>query len=78
MHAWTAPSYGSKVQLTPPADNSKPLDAGGLTRIQQIIGTLLFYGQAINSTLLVALGTLSAAQSKVTKATAQAIAQLLS
>jgi hypothetical protein len=70
MHAWTAPSYGSKVQLTPPADNSKPLDAGGLTRIQQIIGTLLFYGQAINSPLLVALGTLSAAQSKVTKATA--------
>jgi hypothetical protein len=60
-HAWTAPSYSSKVQLTPPADDSEFLDAGGLTRIQQIIGTLLFYGRAINSTLLVALGTLSAA-----------------
>jgi hypothetical protein len=60
-HAWTAPSYGSKVQLTPPADNSEPLDAGGLTGILQIIGTLLFYGRAINSTLLVALGTLSVA-----------------
>jgi hypothetical protein len=72
-HAWTAPSYGSKVQLTPPADNSEPLDAGGLTRIQQIIGTLLFYGRAIDSTLLVALGTLSAAQSKGTAATVQAI-----
>jgi hypothetical protein len=76
-HAWTAPSYGSKVQLTPPADNSEPLDAGGLTRIQRIIGPLLFYGLAINSTLLVALGTLSAAQSKGTAATAQAITQLL-
>jgi len=76
-HAWTAPSYGSKVQLTPPADNSKPLNAGGLTRIQQIIGTLLFYGRAINSTLLVALGTLSGAQSKGTAATAPAITQLL-
>jgi len=75
-HAWTAPSYGSKVQLTPPADNSEQLDAGGLTRIQQIIGTLLFYGHAINSTLLVALGTLSAAQFKGTAA-AQAITQLL-
>jgi len=62
-HAWTAPSYGSKVQLTPPADNSEPLNTGGLTRIQRIIGTLLFYGRAIDSTLLVALGTLSAAQS---------------
>jgi len=76
-HAWTAPSYGSKVQLTAPADNSKPLDAGGLTRIQQIIGTLLFYGRAIDSILLVALGTLLAAQSKQTAATAQAITQLL-
>jgi hypothetical protein len=66
-HAWTAPSYGSKVQLTPPADNSEPLNAGGLTRIQRIIGTLLFYGRAIDNTLLVALGTLSAAQSKEPK-----------
>ena len=41
QHAPTAPSYGSKVQLTSPADDSEPLDAGGLTRIQQIIGTLL-------------------------------------
>ena len=76
-HAWTAPSYGSKVQLTPPADNSEQLDAGGLARIQRIIGTLLFYGRAINSTLVVALGTLSATQSKGTAATAQAITQLL-
>jgi len=76
-HAWTTPSYGSKVQLTQPADDSEPLDAGGLTRIQRIIGTLLFYGRAINSTLLVALGTLSAAQSKGTATTAQAITQLL-
>ena len=76
-HAWTAPSYGSKVQLTPLADDSEPLDAGGLIRIQRIIGTLLFYGRAIDSTLLVALGTLSAAQSKGTAATAQAITQLL-
>ena len=76
-HAWTAFSYGSKVQLTPLADKSKPLNAGGLTRIQQIIGTLLFYGRAIDSTLLVALGTLPAAQSKGTAATAQAITQLL-
>jgi hypothetical protein len=47
----------SPHRLTP----SGFLDAGGLTRIQQIIGTLLFYGRAINSTLLVALRTLSAA-----------------
>jgi len=61
-HAWTA-----KGQLTPPADNSKPLDAGGLTRIQRINGTLLFYGRAINNTQHVALGTLSAARSKEPK-----------
>jgi len=76
-HAWTAPLYAAKVQLTPPANASKPLNAGRLARIQQIIGTLLFYGRAIDNHLLVALGTLSAAQSKGTEATAQAITQLL-
>ena len=73
LHAWTAPSYGSKVQLTPLADNSEPFDAGGLTRIHRHPPV---YGRAINSTLLVALGTLLAAQSKGTAATAKAITQL--
>jgi hypothetical protein len=57
--------------------DSAILPPSKLTRIQEIFGTFLFYGRAINSTMLVALGTISSKQSKGTHATAQAVAQLL-
>ena len=76
-HPWTSINYGAKTQLTAPADTSLPLDKDGVKRLQQIIGTLLFYGRAIDNTMLVALGTLASAQAKGTEATAKACAQLL-
>ena len=76
-HAWTAPNYGAPTQLTAPSDTSAPLDAAGITRLQEVIGTLLYYARAVDSTMLVALGTLASAQAKGTEATAQAITQLL-
>jgi hypothetical protein len=76
-HAWTAPSYGAKVQLTAPPDTTEPLSPAAKTRLQEVIGTLLYYARAIDSTMLVALGTLASAQSQGTKATALAITQLL-
>jgi hypothetical protein len=77
-HAWLAPIYGSKIQqLTPHPDATEPLDRDGKTRIQEIIGVLLFYARAIDSTMLVALGTLASAQSQSTQATALAVTQLL-
>jgi hypothetical protein len=45
--------------------------------LQEIISTLLYYGLAINSNLLTALGTLASAQTNGTKATASACKQLL-
>ncbi len=76
-HAWNRPVYGTHTQLTPPPDTSEPLNAQGLTRLQEIIGVFLYYARAIDSTMLVALGTLASAQSKGTEATAIAITQLL-
>jgi hypothetical protein len=76
-HAWIAPTYGQPTQYTEPEDTSEPLSASGLTRLQEIIGTLLYYARAVDSTMLVALGSLASAQSKGTKATAQAATQLL-
>jgi hypothetical protein len=69
-HSWTPITYGSQPQLTSPADTSSPLDPVGTTRLQEIIDTLLYYARAVDSTMLVALGSLTAA--KTTKATAQA------
>jgi hypothetical protein len=76
-HAWQAPQYGAKIQYTTPDDTSTPLSPTAKTRLQEIIGTLLFYGRAIDSTILIALGTLASAQATGTEATSLAITQLL-
>ena len=65
------PSYGTTMQLTEPADTSPLLDAKGITCLQEVIGTLLYYARAIDSTMLVALRSLASAQMKGTEATAQ-------
>ena len=58
--------YGAAQQLTPTADTSPPLDPKGITRIQQIIGTLMRYVCAVDGTLHVALGTIAAQQTTAT------------
>jgi hypothetical protein len=76
-HAWLAPTYGAPVQLAPLADASPKLDKDGILRLQQVIGTLLYYARAVDGTMLVALGTLASAQSQGTEATAKALTRLL-
>ena len=76
-HQWTKPQYGVKTQLTKAPDTSPPLDKSGIKRVQQIIGTMLFYARAIDNTMLVAIGSIAAAQSKGTEATLDACIQLL-
>ena len=76
-HAWTAPTYGAKVQYAEPEDTSTPMLPHEKTRLQEIVGTLLHYGRTIDSTILVALGTIATAQTTGTEATTQAITQLL-
>jgi hypothetical protein len=63
--------------MTPDVDDSVILPPSELTRIQENVGTFLFYGRAIDSTMLVALGTIASKQSKGTYSTAQAVTQLL-
>jgi hypothetical protein len=76
-YAWNAPVYGKKTQLTAPADDSPLLDKAGTTRVQQVIGTALYYARAIDMTALVAIGSISAEQSKATEKTQQKITRLL-
>ena len=76
-YEWTQPNYGAKQQLTSEPDNSQPLDATGIKRLQAVIGTLLYYGRAIDNTMLVALGSLASQQTKGTEATAKALNKLL-
>ena len=66
-YKWTAPNYGASVQYADPEDTSKPLDKHGTKRLQEVIGTLLFYARAVDNTMLTALGTIASAQSAGTE-----------
>ena len=76
-HTWLKPQYGAKTQLTADPDNTPLLDKSGIKHLQSVVGTLLFYARAIDNTMLVALGTLAAAQTKGTEATMDACTHLL-
>lgn len=54
---WIWPGYGT----TAPA---LLLDAKAITRLQQRVKTLLYYSRAVDSTILVALGSLAEAQKR--------------
>ena len=68
--------YGKAVQLTDPIDNSPSLSPAEIRTVQEAVGTLLYYGRAVDSTLLVALNSIGSQQSKATKKTQDAVAQL--
>ena len=58
------PQYGTPIQYAEEEDPFAPLKKLGTTKLQQIIGTLLYYARAVDPTMLAALGTLAAAQTK--------------
>jgi hypothetical protein len=76
-HAWLKPIYGTDPQMTAPPDTSATLSAAEITTLQQIIGTSLYYARAVDSSMLVALGSLASAQTKETINTMKAARQLL-
>jgi hypothetical protein len=53
-------SYGAKTQLTPESDTSAILDDKRKHRIQEIVGSLLYYARAVDNKLLVALSAIAA------------------
>jgi hypothetical protein len=58
-------------------NTSAPLTPEAIKRVQDIVGTLLYYGRAVDSTLLTALSSIAARQSNGTQAIAEACDQLL-
>jgi hypothetical protein len=69
--------YGAKQQFSPDADTSAPLNAAGITRVQRVVGALLYYARAVDPKLLVPLSAIGAQQASATEQTAAAIEQLL-
>ena len=65
-HRHNKPTYGQNIQFADQQDDTKEffLPASAKTLIQRIIGIFLYYGIALDLTMLVALGNLATQQSK--------------
>ena len=70
-------NYGQKVQYSEHADDTPILDSVDINLIQKIVGTFLYYGIAVDNTILVAISTIASEQSAATSNTAKKITQLL-
>ena len=68
-HAWTTPTYGAKVQYATLPDESPLLPPSGIKTIQEQVGSLLYYGAAVDPFILVATGTIGSSQAKATEFT---------
>ena len=74
---WLKLAYGKKLQYAPPPDDSELLAAEGITRIQSINGSFLYYGRAVYPTILTALNEIATQQAKPTIATDQKAKMLM-
>jgi hypothetical protein len=50
------------IQAPAPTDDSPLLDAAGKKRIQQIVGSFLYYACVVNPTILMALSNIATQQ----------------
>lgn len=67
---------GGKTQFSAAPDNTPKLDAD-IKHLQEVLGTLLYYAQAVDLTMLVAIGTLATEQSIGTEKTLTNLVHLL-
>ncbi len=58
-------------------DASPLLDKKGIKRVQQIVGSILYYARAVDMTVLIALSSIAMEQTKATEMTMKRCAQLL-
>jgi hypothetical protein len=75
-HEWTAPVYGSRQQYAS-RDNTPALDLANIKRVQEVLGTFLYYARAVDSTMLAAIGSIATQQASATQSTLRAVTQLL-
>jgi hypothetical protein len=75
-HKWSAPVYGSRQQYATRND-TPALDVANIKRVQEVLDMLLYYAQAVDSTMLAAIGSIATQQSNAMQNTLRAITQLL-
>jgi hypothetical protein len=76
-HTWKPPIYGAKTQYVEDKTTSPALSDKDVNKLQQLIGTLLYYARAVDPTLIMPINVLSSEQSKSTAVTADKVTKLL-
>ena len=65
-HPHIPPNYGAAQQYAKQQENFPLLDKAGKKFFQEVCGTLLYYAQAVNCTMLAALGSIVTQQASPT------------
>jgi len=76
-HPHSIPSYGAKIQYAEQLDDSPKLDNADTKYIQQVAGTLLYYGPAVDTTILSALSSIATEHAAPTERMMLKVKQLL-
>ena len=66
-YAHVVPNYGTKVQYAADDNTSRLATKDEKTFIQQVVGTFLYYGRAVDRTMLTALSAISSEQASPTE-----------
>ena len=69
--------FGVDAQAPIEQDATAVLDAKGIKRVQQIVGSILYYARAVDMTVLMALSSIAVEQTKATEQTFGRCLQLL-
>jgi hypothetical protein len=69
--------YGSTAQAPLPPDTTRKLDKDEIKKIQQIVGSILYYVSAVDMTVLMALSTIASEQTTGTERTMEKALQVL-
>ncbi len=74
---WTVPIYGKSKPFATPTNESPIVDKNGIKYAQQVLGLFLYYGRAVDNTVLAAINKIAASQPKPTKNALSKIQMLL-
>ena len=76
-HQHVQPQYGTKAKFTEPEDKTPLLQPKDITKLQQIIGEMLYYARVVGGTLMITLNGLEYAQTNGTQENMYATEKLM-
>jgi hypothetical protein len=76
-YTWNPPIYGAKTRFVNEETTSPALSDKDVNKLQQLTGTLLYYAQAVDPTLIMPINVLASEQSNATEVTADKVIKML-